>query len=164
MKFLVFLCLFVYNSTTAKLPDINSVRSLLERAPTEEKACKELLVMLQPFNENNNSLLSGYKASATMIMAKHVFNPFSKLSYFKKGKNIMEKAIAADSANIELRFLRFSVQTNIPSFLGYKENIKNDKNFLLKSLPAIKDLKLKKMIVAFLSTSDYVTDKEKNSL
>jgi hypothetical protein len=97
-------------------------------------------------------------------MANHVFNPFSKLSYFNKGKNMMEKAIAAASKNVELRFLRFAAQTKIPSFLGYKEDIKNDKKFLLNSLASVDDIELEKLIVTFLKESDYVTEKEKNNI
>jgi hypothetical protein len=165
MKFAIvvnlLLCGFV---AFAKLPDINTVRTLYQQAPTDEKACRSLIEILKPYNETNDALFYGYKASATMIMAKHVFNPFSKLSYFNKGKNMMEKAIATAPQNVELRFLRFAAQTEIPSFLGYKEDIKNDKKFLLNSLARVDDIDLKKEIVAFLKESDYVTEKEKNNI
>ena len=85
-----------------------------------------------------------------MIMAKHVFNPFSKLSYFNKGKLILEKAIQAEGKNVELRFLRYSIQTNVPAFLGYKSNLKNDYNFLKQAIPGIKDSVLKKIITSYL--------------
>jgi hypothetical protein len=165
MKFVIVVSLlFCGSGGFAKLPDINMVRALYQQAPADEKACRELIEILKPYNETNNPLLCGYKASATMIMAKHVFNPFSKLSYFNQGKNMMEKAIATSPQNVELRFLRFAAQTKIPSFLGYKEKIKNDKKFLLTSLTRVHDIDLKKVIATFLKESDYVTEKEKNNI
>ena len=86
------------------------------------------------------------KAAATMIMAKHAFNPFSKLSHFNKGKNMLQQAIAADRQNVELRLLRYSIQKSAPSFLGYRDEMAADKNFLKTNLPALKDATLKQMI------------------
>ena len=165
MKFAIVVSLLFFGFVaSAELPDINTVRTLYQKAPTDEKACRQLIEILKPYNENSNPLLYGYRASATMMMANHVFNPFSKLSYFNKGKNMMEKAIAAASKNVELRFLRFAAQTKIPSFLGYKEAIKEDKKFLLSALTQVNDTGLKKIMVAFLKESDYVTEKEKNNI
>lgn len=118
----------------AKEPSIEEVRSLYRQAVKEEKECKELIDLLAPYNENNDPLLLGYKAGATMLMAKHALSPFSKLSYFKKGRKLLQKAIDADKENIELRFLRFGIQTNAPSFLGYKDSIEEDKLFLIRSI------------------------------
>ncbi len=72
------------------MPSIDEIRSLYEKAVTDESACNKLIEILSPYNEKNNPLYAGYKASAIMMMAKHVFNPFSKMSYFKKGKRILE--------------------------------------------------------------------------
>lgn len=85
-----------------------------------------------------------------MMMANHVFNPYSKLSYFKKGKDLLEKAIKADKTNVELRFLRLSAQTKSPSFLGYDDHIAVDKKFLKQSLPQIKNLKVKSFIISHM--------------
>lgn len=127
-------------------PDIVQVRNMYSKAPATEKHCKSLLELLNPVNERQHPLLGGYKGCATMIMAKHVFNPFSKLSYFNKGKKILEQAIAADTANVELRYLRFTVQTNSPVFLGYNGKLTADRAFLQRNLPHVKDASLSLMI------------------
>jgi len=156
--------MFFGTSCFAETPSINMVRTLFQKAPTEENSCKELIRVLGSYNEKNNPLFSGYKACGTMMMAKYVFNPFSKLSYFKKGKNLLEKAILADATNIELRFLRFSVQTNIPSFLGYDDDIENDKKFLILSLSAVKDQTLKAMIISYFKKCGCLTNNENNKI
>ena len=85
-----------------------------------------------------------------MLMAKHVINPFSKLSYFKKGKLMLENAIKADYTNVELRFLRYTIQTNVPGFLNYTSEKNLDRTFIAQSLPKLKDQDLKKIISEFL--------------
>ena len=95
-------------------------------------------------------MLFGYRGGATMLMAKHAFNPFSKLSYFKKGKLMLESAINADHTNVELRFLRYTIQTNVPGFLNYNSDKNLDRTFISQSLPKLKDQELKKIISEFL--------------
>jgi hypothetical protein len=165
MKSLLFIGLLLLAKVTfANVPSINEVRSLYEKAVTDESACNKLIEILSPYNENNNPLYAGYKASAIMMMAKHVFNPFSKMSYFKRGKLILETAIKADENNVELRFLRFNAQTHIPSFLGYDGNIETDKKFLMNSFPAIQDAQLKEFLLAYLMKSSYITADKKQKL
>jgi hypothetical protein len=66
--------------------------------------------------------------------------------------------------NMELRFLRFSIQTKAPSFLGYNNSIKADKIFLLYSISKINELHLKEMVVTFLKSSKYLTPAEKQKI
>ncbi len=161
--FLLILIFCVVNSY-AYIPSQSEVRLLYHEAATKEASCKKLITVLQSFDESNNPLFAGYKACATMMMANYFFNPFSKLSNFYKGKKLLEKAIEIDKENIELRFLRFSVQTNIPSFLGYKSSIAQDKSLLIKSVTTLKDLQLKQLILSFLISSDHLTLIEKQKL
>lgn len=145
-------------------PSKEQVRPMYKKATSNESACKDLMKILAPFTENNNALLSGYKGSATMMMAKYVFNPFSKMSYFNKGKNILEKAINTEKNNVELRFIRYCVQTNIPFFLGYKTDIKSDKEFILASLKRLDDMELKSMIVEYFGEQEDLSLLEKQLL
>lgn len=127
------------------------VRTEFQKAAAEEKPCRDLIRLLQDYNEKNNPLLAGYRACATMMMAKYVFNPLTKLSYFSKGRSLLEKCIAADKQNIELRFLRYCVQRKAPFFLNYNSAIKEDRAILINSVPGLKDQGLKKMITRFLT-------------
>lgn len=157
---LVVLCLLL-GQCIAITPGIAEVRQLYARSVSDEKSCVELIARLESFNENNHPLYAGYRAAATMVMAKHVFNPFSKFSYFKKGRNLLEKAISKSKGDIELRFLRFSIQTHLPGFLDYNDDIGIDKAFIMKGFPALADLALRQNIASFLKNSDEVTAAEK---
>jgi len=155
MKFLLLIFFmvqsFIASSNTVEIED---VRLLFHKAQSSQKICTELIELLHPFNENNNVIFLGYRASATMLMAKHLYNPFSKLSYFRKGKLMLEKAIQFDQKNVELRFLRYTIQTNVPSFLNYYANKENDRLFLVQSLAKLNDQKLKNIISSYLKTNN----------
>lgn len=143
--------------------DIVSVRLLFQRSAPDEAACKQMIGLLGPYDEKN-PLFLGYKGCATMMMAKHVFSPFSKMSYFKKGKQMLESAINSDNKNYELRFLRFIAQTNMPSFLGYNNDIEKDKEYILNYYSHIKDAELKEFVLPSLKKSKYLTTNEKDQL
>jgi hypothetical protein len=148
--------LFISVNCYADAPSQTQVRALFKSAVTDEHSCRNMVKLLEGFKENNNTLLGGYKACATIMMAKYVFNPFSKLSYFLKGKSLLEKCISSDKNNIELRLLRIIIQTKAPFFLGYRSSMDEDRSILMRSLGGIHDIDLKKMITTFLTTEGYL--------
>ena len=148
----------------AKAYSTFEIRNLYKKANCEVSSCKKIISILSAYNETNNTLWAGYKACATMMMANYVINPYSKLSNFSKGKKLLEKCINADFNNTELRFLRFSVQTKAPAFLGYTNSIEGDKMFLLQAIKGVTDIDLKNSIMDFLKNSEYLTKSEKLKL
>jgi hypothetical protein len=74
------------------------------------------------------------------------------LEHFNAGKVQLEYAIIQEDENIELRFLRLSIQENLPSFLGYSSQIKADRSFLVDHLDQILDEDLKSKISTYLKT------------
>ncbi len=151
MKLIMCFLLVLSNiNYAANDPSVSSIRLKFHKSTSSEGICKDLIKQLEPYNEKNNPLLLGYRAGATMLMAKHSLNPFSKLSYFKKGKTMLEKAIQAENNNVELRFLRYTIQTNVPSFLGYSGQLDKDRTFLKQSVSGVKDAELKKIITSYL--------------
>lgn len=71
-----------------------------------------------------------YFGIATMMLGKLYENPFTKLSYFNKGKVILEDAIEMDPSNAEIRFLRFVVQNQVPAILLYYQDKRSDKTLI----------------------------------
>ena len=143
--------------------DINEVRGLYKKAVIDEKANETMLSILSSVDEKS-PLLLGYKASGTMMMANYVINPLSKLSYFNRGKRMLESAIAADTKSLELRFLRFMVQVNSPSFLGYVNSIESDKRYILDNMVNMTDMKSKEFVSAILKDSKHLNPAEKTRL
>jgi hypothetical protein len=147
---------FIFSQLT-----LTEVRNAYEKAVYNEQTAINLLANLKT---SNSQTFIGYKGAVTIVMAKHVMSPYKKLNYFKTGKDVLEQAIQKEPLNVELTFIRFSIQCNAPKFLDYHSNINADKLFLLKEVKTIKDVDLKKRITKFLLNSSEVNNAEKTSL
>jgi len=80
--------------------------------------------------KSNPSLLA-YEGALLMKKADLVGNPKDKLSFMKEGKNKLETTISKNPSNIEYRFLRYMIQDNAPSFLGYNSNLEDDRKKII---------------------------------
>ncbi|SDL82634.1 hypothetical protein [Pedobacter antarcticus] len=145
-------------------PEINQLRDLYAQSANSKKSADQLLNLLKGADKNSAAIYIGYKGAAEMMQAKYGFNPFSKYKSFKRGKLLLEEAVKKDDKDIEVRFLRFTIQTNLPQFLGYDKQVNQDKKFLLSHLNTVRDNKLKQNIVAYLTTSRHCSEQEKMSL
>ncbi len=108
-----------------------------------------------------DAIILCYKGMASMIKAKYAYNPHNKLFYFAKGKELLEKSVSNDFENIEIRFMRFCIQTKAPFFLGYRSSIATDKEFILKRWSLISDIELKTNIKNYLLGLNNCSEQEK---
>ncbi|MDZ4668563.1 MAG: hypothetical protein SGJ00_11875 [bacterium] len=129
--------------------DLGAIRQKYSQAIDSEEETKALDLLLTNDARKSNTVL-GYKGAVKMLMAKHVFFPNQKLVYFMEGKNLLEKAILAEPINLELLYLRYGVQLNSPSFLGYNQNLLSDRSKLIAGVKAVKDRYLKNEIRSIL--------------
>lgn len=88
---------------------------------------------IQKVSEASFPEKEAYYGALLMKKAGLVSNPKEKLSLFKQGHKKLENAISADTKNVEFRFLRLMIQENAPSILGYKNEIKEDRDVLKSS-------------------------------
>jgi hypothetical protein len=88
----------------------------------------------QEASQLNNAvaLYRGYKGSATTMLAGTKEGVHEKFSVFNQGKDELEAAIAMEPSNYELRFLRYAVQAEVPMIVGYKGQLKEDLEYLIK--------------------------------
>jgi hypothetical protein len=165
MKTILVSCFLLLTSALTFAQDItlDEVRKKYPLATTNDSVCKELYNALNG-RTNQTDILSGYTGGITMLMTKSTANPFSKAEYFKNGKKLLEDAISNNKNDIELRFLRFSIQDNLPSTLGYNKNSEEDKNYIMKYLPMLDKREVRKIIANYLIKSDKTDEKEKTSL
>jgi hypothetical protein len=144
-------------------------RSMMDQAYTNAAAAQTFYQATRNINEQSAAILLGYKAIAEMLMCPHLRNPMSKLAYFNRGKKYLATAIAKEQYNAELRFMRFCTQISTPAILGYKDDLANDKTFLLQYLTtqsklATKDLILFAHIKSYLLTCALCSEQEKSIL
>lgn len=146
-------CIFIISLSSlykAKATDLEIVRKGYELAVVDESICQKMINELSKHVESNVHL--AYLGAFQTIWASHIFNPISKLKTFKRGKENIEKAVNADPNNIEIRFIRLSIQKNCPGFLGYDDNIKEDQLFLTIHKNSIQSSTLMKMVNVLLTS------------
>lgn len=112
--------------------DLDVVRANYNKLVSNKELCEKIIAELTETKDNSATHMA-YLGGVQTIWANHVFSPISKLNTFKEGKKNIEQAIKKEPDNVELRFIRLSVQKNAPSFLGYKSNINEDTEFIKKN-------------------------------
>jgi len=111
---------------------LDIVRANYNKLLSDKELCKKMILELTE-TKNNSATDLAYLGSSQAVWANHVFSPISKLSTFKEGTKNIELAIEKEPYNVELRFIRLSIQKNTSSFLRYKSNIKEDTDFIKKN-------------------------------
>lgn len=145
---LIFPFLFNLGFSTQEL-DLEYLRLNYEKAVTDKETCQRLIVAL---SENPSTATHlAYLGAFQTIWAKHSYNPITKLNSFNKGIKNIDNAVKLSPDTIEIRFLRLSIQKKAPSFLGYKNNIDADTEFIKSNHDKVTSEVLKKMIKALLN-------------
>jgi hypothetical protein len=160
---LLFFFVLLTTSVSAQTLTLAQCREKFEKAATD---CKALIDGLKSVTVDKDPVLYGYLGAAETIYAQYSYNPYSKLSLFGSGQKKIEAAIAKKPDSIELRYLRFTVQSGAPSFLGYNTKLTDDKTKILAEIKALaaSDADLHKRITAYLKQSTNVTAAEKKQL
>lgn len=148
MKHLSLLWLFCFCvfSVTAKAQQMDDIRDNYIKAVTDKNLCKTMITELS--KKTDSPVHLAYLGAFKVIWAKHIFNPLAKFNTFKQGKKQIEAAVKKEENNIEIRFIRLSIQKNCPSFLGYNNHIELDRQFIDHHKNHITSARLKKMIAA----------------
>ena len=75
-----------------------------------------------------------YRAALEAIMTKTTWNLFKKINYLNKSETSFNKAIEMAPDDVEIRFMRMAVQYEIPEYLGYSEDMEEDRKFIVKNI------------------------------
>ena len=120
-----------YLSTTMSLYDTPTLRRHYELAAADKQAGEKFYSLLHDY-AGQEALVLGYKAASEAIRARDA-SMLSKLSYVQQAARTFEQAVALAPNNAEIRFLRFSVESNLPPFLGLSKHVDEDRAFLLEA-------------------------------
>lgn len=132
MKKFVLIFLMFYGFMNAQ--SLVEFRGYLQKGESSEEVSKTLISKSKAAYETTKKpIYQAFYAVGNFFMAKHVGNPISKYSYFNKGKKLLEDAVKKEPNNIEIRMMRYISQEKTPKILGYNENMKADKEFILKN-------------------------------
>lgn len=120
---------------------IEGARKAFHKAVLDESESRSFYEYMQSF-ENSAPTVTAYKAVSEAMLARVLWNPFSKINQVVKYQKEMEKAVAADPNDIEIRFLRLAIEYNLPSFLGMSDHVEEDVDIILANLSSATSLKI----------------------
>lgn len=148
---LITLLVFLINFQMISSQNLEEFRILTKSGEDSEVATNILIEKSSAaYKKTKDPIFQGFLGIGTMMMAKHTFSPFRKISYFNEGKKTLEKAIKSEPKNLELRLLRLITQEKIPAILNYNSKIKEDKSFLMEEYHTTSDQNLKLIIKDYL--------------
>ena len=108
-----------------------TLRRHYELAAADKAAGEKFYKLLADYRDRD-ALVLGYKAASEAIRARDA-SMFNKLTYVQDAAKTFEQAVGLDPQNPEIRFLRFSVESNLPAFLGLSKHVDEDKEMLLNA-------------------------------
>ncbi|WP_231425942.1 hypothetical protein [Pedobacter sp. Leaf250] len=113
---------------------------------------------------NKTGLITAYIGTLEALKAKHSWNPYNKIKYVKVSLKTMQNAINMDKENLEIRFMRFSIEHYTPSFLGFSKDLDVDRKEIIKHYQnrnfGIADEALIKNVAKFMIDSKRCTAEE----
>ncbi len=113
--------------------ELLKARELYNKSPFEETSCKQQIEFTA---SSNNAIIKGYHSTAIIVGCKYISNPFKRIIPFKEGKEMLEELISENFDEVELRFMRYTVQRQAPKMLGYYKNLETDKKVLVEYIKA----------------------------
>jgi len=125
-------------SSTFPVPPVSSspyhpanLRRHYELAAADKSAGEKFYKLLADYKDHDGLVLA-YKGASEAIRARDA-SMFNKLTYVQDAAKTFEQAVSLDPQNPEIRFLRFSVESNLPAFLGLSKHVDEDKEMLLNA-------------------------------
>ncbi|SET58398.1 hypothetical protein [Hymenobacter actinosclerus] len=119
-------------STEANPYTLPKLRQQYQQAAASKEAGEKFHKLMSAYTKQDAVVLA-YKAAAEAIRARDA-SMFNKLTYVQQASKQFEQAVSIDANNPEVRFLRLSVESNLPAFLGLSQHVDDDRQFLLKTL------------------------------
>jgi hypothetical protein len=163
IKPLILFVLLFQTAFAAETKNIQQIRYKFTLAIESSEKTEELLKYLDKL-KSNEPLVIAYKGGTEALMAKHSWNPYQKFAYLKKSGQTLQSAIEDAPKNAEIRFLRFSIQHFIPSFLGMSGELEEDKKVIIANINTTTSGEVKKAIIKFMIESGRCNAAELNLL
>ncbi len=79
-------------------------------------------------------MVLAYFGSLEALKAKDSWNPYKKVKLLVASNKTLQQAVTASPNDMEIRFLRFSIQFYLPGFLGLSKDMHGDKNTIIQQL------------------------------
>ncbi|MGB3466971.1 MAG: hypothetical protein WBA74_16950 [Cyclobacteriaceae bacterium] len=144
---------FLTLSVDAKVYDPTRLRKCFHASVIDESLVDDFHEKVMKIR-NPTALQLAYQGASYALLAKKTWNPIEKISLINRYAKLIDKAIEKSPKNIEIRFLRLSIDYYTPVLLGRKSNVSDDKSLILLLLSSIPkfdvDSSFNKFILYFL--------------
>lgn len=151
----------------AEVPGPKVIRKQLLVA-LEKKSLTDSLFKVLSVEPNKSPLNICYLGVVQALKAKHAWNPYFKVKYLNDAEKTLQTAVSREPDNIEIRFMRFSIEHNVPGFLGYTKHLVADREEMIKQLDrkhyTTADHEVVVTIIKFLLESKRCTPQENEKL
>ena len=124
----VFFLSSLFGAVPAKSEDL---RTLFMKAVNSESAAKNLYSTLSSQKLIPSDPAFAYLGAAETLMGKHAISPFAKLEWLDKGLEKINQSVASRPSDPVPIYLRISVESAVPSFLGRNKHLESDKSTIL---------------------------------
>ena len=160
MKFLISIFLLLAPASTNL---VETIRIQYPNASASAQNSTQLAESLASISKSDEPTLVAYKGASLAIESKFISNFSTKTTKLKTGVDLIEYAVLNDSSNIEIRFIRLSIQENLPAIVNYNRNKKEDKIFIVNNLNS-QQLPLREYLKNFIKNSKSLSAKEVQQL
>lgn len=112
-------------------PTLSALRHLYAAAATDEAPARRLLAAVNGYDGPSAPIL-GYRAVAEAVQARYAWSPLTKLRAVREAERLFARAVLLDPQNVEVRFLRFTIEVNVPRYLGYSQHLPDDRAVIMR--------------------------------
>lgn len=156
--FLFLLFLSVHSKAESVLADeFKNIKVAIHRA-IESPAVTDSLYLALKSGSTESPLIIAYIGTLEALKAKHSWNPYNKIRFVSLSQKTMKSAVERDPNNLEIRFMRFSIQHYTPSFLGFSKDLEEDRKVVVRQFRnkkfGLADAALIRNIALFMIESD----------
>ena len=151
MKYILVL-LFFFNFSNAQ-SDKEDIRKVFILSTDSYQKCSQLYKMSSE-RVSISPIYHSFNIISKILESKYLRNPVKKVKVFKENTKLLDSLLVSHPKNLEIRFLRYSIQLNAPKILGYTNFVKEDYEFIMKNMSHA-DEDLKKIITSFMSKFKY---------
>lgn len=138
----------VYNLSAQSIK-LDNIRKEYSKAVDNQIICEKWYHLFEKENVLANQKLKAYKGGITIAMARYVVVA-KKTPLVLQGKKLIEESILNSRDDVEIRFIRYSIQVYLPPALGYNKNKIEDRNFINAHLEQFPNEVMKSYVKKFM--------------
>lgn len=159
----VCLLLYFFGLSDLAAQNLAQLKKAMVLAVEDDAITDSLYKELSALN-SNDPLIWAYIATLDGLKAKHSWNPYNKLKFVSRSQKLIAKAVEAKPDDLEIRFMRFSLQHYTPEFLGFSKNLEEDRQAIARLFEQRKfgrsDQDLVRNIAKFMIETNRCTNRE----